>query len=672
MAKKSRNPPKSSVPRENPASAVLEAEPPIEESPPEENQRRDDRYWVLATAVLLVAIVVRQWRLANACYHPDEAIHAYFSMGFASYHYDPTYHGPLLYHLVSTTFGVFGTLARLFGAKAPDGDLITLGSTEYSARLVPSLCGIALVWLILGPMKRHLGQRGALISGALVALSPAIVTYSRRLLHDSLVLLLTMGAVACFLTALEEPSNTPRGRNARLGVIAFLTLFLATKANVFFIIVMLGVFWLLWKISGLISLPEEGLKLLPPVLWFLVTATAILWPRSNSSLPDIQAHQHMLFQIAAAGSCLWMALWVLTRKPSAEERETRKFSLSRFDPLTYVLCAGAALWIYAFLFGNGAQILATLARDHHTDPEQLRMGRDSARYAIHKMLEYWGGQQKHPRLPGRHDYYIVLMLLYEVPILLAGLGGIWHAAKNRSVFTDLLMWWAFTSWTLYAVANEKVPWLSVHILLPLALLGGIWLGQVVRWRQPAWAVAGVLAGIFSVRSIWGADFQNAGDHAEPLFYAQTPEAYHNALNNALAQTEAKDQIWMNNERQWPTVWYLRKWAPGMGASTYTFGKSPTTDKYRMVLAMEPEWNSYFKPKGWQSAGIGEEVTNFLIWPRASWDALRPDRYAKWWWTRDTVPASERKLSQPDWKESILSGRGEWSNATVVIGVPGPK
>jgi hypothetical protein len=35
------------------------------------------------------------------------------------------------------------------------------------------------------------------------------------------------------------------------------------------------------------------------------------------------------------------------------------------------------------------------------------------------MLEYWGGQQAKPRLPGRHDYYIVLMALYELPIALA-------------------------------------------------------------------------------------------------------------------------------------------------------------------------------------------------------------------------------------------------------------
>ena len=81
-----------------------------------------------------MAIVLRQLRLGEAPFHPDEAIHAYFSYGFAGYRFDPVYHGPLLYHLVALLFNF-------------------AGEYDYTARLVPALLGIGLVALILGPAR---------------------------------------------------------------------------------------------------------------------------------------------------------------------------------------------------------------------------------------------------------------------------------------------------------------------------------------------------------------------------------------------------------------------------------------------------------------------------------------------------------------------------------------
>ncbi|MEJ7712101.1 MAG: hypothetical protein WKF84_20135 [Pyrinomonadaceae bacterium] len=74
-------------------------------------------------------------------------------------------------------------------------------------------------------------------------ISPSLVTYHRRLLHDALVLVLTLGSVLCFHAARAYPSNTRDGRLARFGMVGPLSLFLCTKANAFFIILMLFSFW---------------------------------------------------------------------------------------------------------------------------------------------------------------------------------------------------------------------------------------------------------------------------------------------------------------------------------------------------------------------------------------------------------------------------------------------
>jgi hypothetical protein len=75
--------------------------------------------------------------------------------------------------------------------------------------------------------------------------------------------------------------------------------------------------------------------------------------------------------------------------------------------------------------------------------------------------------------------------------------------------------------------------------------------------------------------------------------------------------------------------------------------------------------SQFETLGWKRKDV-----DFLIWPRASWFAIAPQRYVRWFITRDAIPKHERNLSQSEWKVSILGGKGEWSHAVAVVGHAG--
>ena len=606
-----------------------------------------DRFWLGAMAVLMVGIAARQLLLGPAPFHPDEAIHAFFAQGFGGYHYDPVYHGPLLYHLVAGVFAVFGEY-------------------DFTARLVPSVLGIGLLALILFPMRRFTSNRAAIAGAALVAISPSIVTYSRHLLHDSLVLFLTMSAVLCFAWTLDHPSGTRSGRNARIGLAAFLSLFLATKANFFFILVMLAAFWVAWRASGFFRLPVLLERALPALCFAVVTASAIAFPRDNTFAPALQASQHKTFQIIAVLSCGALWFWLMSRPKTEKINEdvapqTTKKSAAW---LTYLLAGATALGIYLFLFGQVAQISGQWAQTHQFPAETFAAGRESARTALGQMWNYWKGQQDTPRLPGRHDYYVVLALLYEVPILVAAIGGVWHASKNRAVFTDLLLWWSFTSWAIYAIANEKVPWLLVHICLPLALLGGVWLGQL-RLPRAAWLLGLTLGAFFSLRTDYAMIFGRAGDNAEPILYAQTPDTFRDTVETMLANTRGDVRaLWMNNDRQWPSVWYFRQSNPDVGSSGIALGGQINIDNARAGISTVEDVPNVgaMTRTGWPT-----QTVDFLIWPRASWTALQPRRYWHWFWTRDTFPQNERGKPQSQWTTSILAGQGEWSNAQAIVG-----
>ena len=617
------------------------------EAPTEVVAPPSDRFWMGALGVMVIAIVLRQVQLGQAPFYPDENIHTFFAQGFSTYKYDPTFHGPLLYHLVAMVFGFFGQF-------------------DYTARLVPSLLGIGLIALVLGPARQWMGERASLAAAALLAVSPSVVTYSRHLLHDALVLDLTFGAILCFLTALHFPADGKRGRWALLGLAACLSLFLATKANFFFVLVVIAAFWASWLVRGKVRLSFPLAKLWPGLLFAVVTGAAIAFPRDNGAATAVQVSQHRVFQYVCVLGCALFLVWTTTRPNSDAESAGRARLKGHGDWATWVLSLAVAVWIYVFLFGQGAQIIEQWATTKHFPSDTFAAGQASAKGALQQMLSYWGGQQAAPRLPGRHDYYIVLGLLYEVPILLAAVGGIWHATKNRSLWSDFLLWWAFASWTVYALANEKVPWLWVHLALPLALLGALWLASL-DWKRPLFFAATMAGLFFSLRGDEAMIFERAGDNAEPLLYAQTPDVFRDAIQSALIQTRGDTRpIWLNTDRQWPSFWYLReKGNPLIGTSKVALGiKGIPLDpsNYRAFVAMESDLTKWTNREGWRL-----QTVDFLVWPRASWTALEPARYWRWFWTRRAIERAEYDTGAVNSPTSILAGQGEWSYQPTVVG-----
>jgi hypothetical protein len=315
-----------------------------------------------------------------------------------------------------------------------------------------------------------------------------------------------------------------------------------------------------------------------------------------------------------------------------------------------------------------------VAGTHWTDVRlSVAQDWDDVVMAIPRMLHYWGNQQQHPRLPGRHDYYIVLMTLYEAPIVLAALGGVIYLSRRRTPFGDLLLWWAVTSYVLYALANEKVPWLLNHIMLPFCLIGGWWLSQLrpqsTLARNTMIGVA-ALSAVFLLRNISGTNFERAGKNREPMFYAQTTEEFAETLLGNLSKTTPEQgAIWVHGEKQWPAAWYLRDKAPMRGNSGVGYGSEPGLDPHRMLVTLEDDWlikKAQPRWKNWEG-----KVVDHYIWPRASWPALRPDRFWRWWWTREALSEEEQKKPMDQWQNSILTPPGEWSHNTAVMAVERP-
>ena len=95
-------------------------------------------------------------------------------------------------------------------------------------------------------------------------------------------------------------------------------------------------------------------------------------------------------------------------------------------------------------------------------------------------LYYWLEQQKVARGGQPFYYYLLLMPLYEQLAIVFGLGGIVYSIRRPNRFRLFLVFWFVASLGLYSWAGEKMPWLTIHILLPLMLLAAVSLNWVAQ------------------------------------------------------------------------------------------------------------------------------------------------------------------------------------------------
>lgn len=163
-------------------------------------------WWLL----LLGTMTLHGWQLDQRSFHHDESIHAKLSWELAehgSYHYDPTYHGPLLYMVVAATYKMFG-------------------AGDFTARLPIALAGIGMLG-IAWFLRRPFGNRAAWWIGLLFTLSPTLLFFGRFLRMDVLEMLCASAAFAAFYAVL-------RGRQGAWVWVGIWTgLAFATKENAY-------------------------------------------------------------------------------------------------------------------------------------------------------------------------------------------------------------------------------------------------------------------------------------------------------------------------------------------------------------------------------------------------------------------------------------------------------
>ena len=151
-------------------------------------------YILLILTALIIGGASRLLLLNIRPMHTDEAVHA-AKFGYLLednyYRYDPAdYHGPILNYLTLIP-------VKLAGIKVFEN------LSEFDLRIVPAFGGILLIVLplLLWDTK---DRRTSLICCFLIAVSPALVYYSRYYIQEIFLVLFSYGFVLCFCNYLRR------------------------------------------------------------------------------------------------------------------------------------------------------------------------------------------------------------------------------------------------------------------------------------------------------------------------------------------------------------------------------------------------------------------------------------------------------------------------------------
>ncbi len=540
-------------------------------------------YWKMAALVMLalLAVVPRVILLGERPAMHDEAQDAWYSYAFARdghYTHNPILHGPSLILAAGLVFR-------------------WAGDSMTAARAVVAVISIIGLWvgLQLWPRRYRYWLAPLLLS------SPMLLYFSRFYRNDMVFSALVLIGLVGIVRSLEGRSPAARAAWGTLAPVPLLAL-LALKMNAPFIYAA-GLTWVLaWLIMRLFW-RRPALWLRPRRMVRPISSR----PARPAARRDRRETGRRKEQLRQPGRPLPAAL------PSPIPGRAMRATLAGWA-LGSVIGMAYVLFIYGvttpdYTFSPLANIARTI--EYWAGQHQAQRITGALHYHLPILLTYelpillllaaglvvdaagrpartlvylgsilawialwmiWGAIELRGPLARVVDFLhmepsrsMLVLGLWIVPLLA------WSvlALKEHRLLGSWLAWWAASSLFQYSVAGEKVPWLGLHIALPLILtLGWVWAPWLRRagpsGRQLAVAALAV-ATLIALRNDYYLVGPRAADPAERLVYNHTSVEYDALCRDYLLSWQrradevplAARRVALSGETGWPGVWYFR-------------------------------------------------------------------------------------------------------------------
>ncbi len=472
--------------------------------------------WTTYSLIILIAGVMRLWDLGSRALHHDESLHSYFSwelFNSGTFAHNPMMHGPLQFEANAAIF-------------------FLLGDSDFTSRILYAVMGTILVAMPI-LLRTRLGKLGAVLVSAMLAFSPALLYFSRFARNDILMAAWTVGLIACMWRYMDDGKH--RYLYFAAGLLAFA---FATKETAYLVTAILGLFLFViaspdhWR-NVRINLKITSGETSPPDAAPIGLIVSGIW--------SYLSHGMDLSKLSRSASFLLLLITITLPQWSAAVSIFQNTALLSWSNLTLAnpdtinpigaasgggiviafLVVVAMLGISAYLgfkwrWGVWWRcaiifyvIWVMLYSTFFTNWHGLESG-------VWQGLGYWIAQQDVARGNQPWYYYLVITPVYEyLPLFFGAIAAVYYT-RRKDAFGRFLASWVVATFILYTIASEKMPWLLVNISLPLIVISGKFIGEIIQrvdWRRvvpTAWLLFLIGVPLFFV-ALWRLALFGVGD-----------------------------------------------------------------------------------------------------------------------------------------------------------------
>ncbi len=511
------------------------------------NQSITDKLWLVACSIITaIAAFLRFYNLELKPLHHDEGVNGFFLTTLfreGVYKYDPqNYHGPDLYYFALA-------FSKMFGLNT------------ISIRASVAIFGVLTVVLAFY-LENYIGRIGSLTAALFLALSPGMVFISRYFIHEILFVFFSFAIVVGVLFFVEKRAAGA----AAIASMTFLLLicFLPTALN-------------LANAIGddnqtLVWIVRLGLLAVEAVLVFLIMRTILAWNGGRAIyLILASASAILLFAtketafitigtMLIACVCVW--IWrkiygAMFGKLDKNELEPVELTWANFraalgDSGDLILLAVACAVVFAYV---GILFFSSF----FTYAEGISKAFEA--YALWTKT----GTKEHTQ--NGMWAYIKWGRKLESPVLIVSLiGTIIALAKSNKRFALFAGFWAFGIFAAYTLIPYKTPWLALSFLLPMCVVAGYGVNELIESRDKIVKLLGALVLLMSVAILgyqtYDLNFVRYDDDKMPYVYAHTKRGFLDLINKieyyAEKSGKGKDaSIEIVSPDYWSMPWYMR-------------------------------------------------------------------------------------------------------------------
>ena len=589
---------------------------------PKNEYEKTDYVWLgCAGLITAVAAFLRFFWLELKPLHHDEGVNGYFLTNLlrdGNYKYDPAnYHGPTLYYIAYPFVKLFGLNTIPIRFSVAIFGVLTVVLALFLKRYIGKTGSLfAALFLALSPgmvfISRYFIHEILFVFFSLAIVVAVLFFIEKRrpgyFAIASLVLLL----LVCFLPSALSLATILGGDNAG-ALLAFRIAFFMVEAVLVFFVVRAALGWdegrpiylILASASAALLFATKETAFITLGTMLIACLSVWVW----RGLAQSEVFRKNWFNGVIAGHVLLLGVVIYYRDTFADAGKwlnenfigtARVQEPFAFFSIVFLLFAAVAAWIVFLLdlkhqnesaFREPVEI--TWSRFWQNLGERSDVILIIAAVAtafiyvnvvfftsfftyadgVNKAFEAYNIWSK----TGSKDHtqngifaYLKWGFKVESPIMvLSALGALVALLKAKHRFAMFTAFWAFGLFAAYTIIPYKTPWLALSFLLPMCIIAGYGIGELVTSTNTRVKIAAIVLAAAATTVLayqaYDLNFVRYDDEEMAYVYAHTRRGFHDLIRDVEHYAEKSGKgteatIEIVSPDYWPMTWYLNKYS----------------------------------------------------------------------------------------------------------------